>query len=185
LNFVSFHFLKDRKEDVPHQSIASLFFGSKPERTRLAKYCLKDTLLPIQILVKLSMMVCRCLSVPVLCDSVLSALCSLLCALCEGLCLCFCGSLTPTSSLLSPLPLFPSSSSFFQVNLIEMGRVTGVLLNELISRGQQYKCFSQIARQTRKPISLLLFLFSHISLLLFSLLCLFSVLLLFFFLFLL
>jgi len=34
--------------------------------------------------------------------------------------------------------------------LVEMARVTGVLLNHLLSRGQQYKVFSQIARAARK-----------------------------------
>ena len=35
------------------------------------------------------------------------------------------------------------------VNLVEMARATGVLLTDLLTRGQQYKVFSQICRATR------------------------------------
>ncbi len=91
LNFVSYYFLKDRKEEISYHSIAALFDGNDiSERTRLARYCLKDTVLPLKLIVKL--------------DSI--------------------------------------------VNLVEMARVTGVSINYLITRAQQYKAFSQIVRYT-------------------------------------
>lgn len=49
LNSVSEHFLGDRKADVHHTMIAVLWARSDSDRLRLARYCLKDTLLPMQI----------------------------------------------------------------------------------------------------------------------------------------
>jgi DNA polymerase delta subunit 1 len=92
LNAVAFHFLKDRKEDVPYFCIRPLFYGTNDERSKLAQYCVKDTLLPLQLLDRLMIV----------------------------------------------------------VNLTEMARVTGVLINALVTRGQQYKVFSQICKAARQ-----------------------------------
>lgn len=53
LNNVSFHFLGEQKEDVHHSIIADLQNGDEFTRRRLAQYCLKDALLPLQLLNKL------------------------------------------------------------------------------------------------------------------------------------
>lgn len=53
LNAVSYHFLKDQKEDVHHSVITDLFKGNEQTRRRLAVYCLKDALLPIKLIDKL------------------------------------------------------------------------------------------------------------------------------------
>lgn len=42
LNNVSYHFLKEQKEDVHHTQIAGLQSGDAETRKRLAVYCLKD-----------------------------------------------------------------------------------------------------------------------------------------------
>lgn len=52
LNAVSAEFLGDRKDDVHHSRIAELFGKDDVTRNRLARYCLKDTLLPIQLIAK-------------------------------------------------------------------------------------------------------------------------------------
>ncbi|XP_033928295.1 DNA polymerase delta catalytic subunit [Melopsittacus undulatus] len=49
LNAVSFHFLQEQKEDVPHGIITDLQRGSAQSRRRLALYCLKDTILPLRL----------------------------------------------------------------------------------------------------------------------------------------
>ena len=46
LNYVSEHFLKQRKEDVHHSMIGRLMAGSDRDRLRLTSYCVKDTALP-------------------------------------------------------------------------------------------------------------------------------------------
>jgi DNA polymerase delta subunit 1 len=48
LNAVSYHFLKEQKEDVHHSIISDLQEGDDNDRRRLAVYCLKDALLPIR-----------------------------------------------------------------------------------------------------------------------------------------
>lgn len=51
------HFLKDTKEDVPYSSIAKLFQAGPAERATLARYCLKDTTLPMRLLTQLCIVV--------------------------------------------------------------------------------------------------------------------------------
>ena len=50
-------FLGQQKEDVHHSIIADLQNGSDADRHRLAVYCLKDSLLPIRLMAKLSVLV--------------------------------------------------------------------------------------------------------------------------------
>ena len=52
LNSLSAKFLNDRKDDVHHSKIAGLYDGDATTRERLARYCLKDCLLPIQLIAK-------------------------------------------------------------------------------------------------------------------------------------
>lgn len=53
LNAVAAHFLGDQKEDVHHSIIADLQNGNADTRARLARYCIKDALLPQRLLDKL------------------------------------------------------------------------------------------------------------------------------------
>ena len=53
LNFVSYHFLKEQKEDVPHSIISELQAQDEYSRRRLAIYCVKDAYLPLRLLDKL------------------------------------------------------------------------------------------------------------------------------------
>lgn len=53
LNAVSFHFLKEKKEDVHHSLITELHKDSSFTRRRLAIYCAKDAYLPVKLLNKL------------------------------------------------------------------------------------------------------------------------------------
>ncbi|KAK1443519.1 DNA polymerase catalytic subunit [Babesia gibsoni] len=53
LNYVSFEFLKQQKEDVHHSSMSKLQNGSNADRRRIASYCLKDAVLPLQLIDKL------------------------------------------------------------------------------------------------------------------------------------
>jgi len=53
LNSVSYHFLKEQKEDVQHSIITDLQSGTDQTRRRLAVYCMKDAILPIRLLDKL------------------------------------------------------------------------------------------------------------------------------------
>ncbi|KAM8794769.1 DNA polymerase delta catalytic subunit [Eudromia elegans] len=53
LNAVSFHFLQEQKEDVPHGIITELQNGTAQTRRRLAVYCLKDAFLPLRLLERL------------------------------------------------------------------------------------------------------------------------------------
>eukprot|EP00808_Paulinella_micropora_P029317 g78653.t1 len=57
LNAVSAEFLNQQKEDVHHSIISDLQMGSDETRRRLASYCLKDALLPLQLLDKLMMII--------------------------------------------------------------------------------------------------------------------------------
>ncbi|XP_061199933.1 DNA polymerase delta catalytic subunit-like, partial [Neopsephotus bourkii] len=57
LNAVSAHFLQEQKEDVPHGIISDLHRGSAQSRRRLALYCLKDSVLPLRLLQRLSVLV--------------------------------------------------------------------------------------------------------------------------------
>lgn len=57
LNAVSATFLGDQKEDVHHSIIATLQGGDAETRCRLARYCLKDALLPVRLLVRLRVVV--------------------------------------------------------------------------------------------------------------------------------
>ncbi|MBX9637227.1 MAG: hypothetical protein K2Q45_06720 [Nitrosomonas sp.] len=53
LNFISKKVLNDQKLDVDHTQIPTLYEGTDEDRTRLAHYCLQDTLLPLRLLEKL------------------------------------------------------------------------------------------------------------------------------------
>lgn len=53
LNSVSEHFLNEKKEDVHHSIITDLQNGDQFTRQRLARYCLKDALLPLRLMDKL------------------------------------------------------------------------------------------------------------------------------------
>ena len=53
LNNVSFHFLKEQKEDVHHTMIYGLWNTDELTRKRLGLYCLKDALLPWKLCEKL------------------------------------------------------------------------------------------------------------------------------------
>ena len=53
LNNVSYHFLRQQKEDVHYSEIAKLHRGSMDQRKRLAIYCLKDAELPLNLMEKL------------------------------------------------------------------------------------------------------------------------------------
>jgi DNA polymerase delta subunit 1 len=57
LNAVCAEYLGQQKEDVHHSIIADLQNGSDEDRHRLAVYCLKDALLPIRLMEKLSVIV--------------------------------------------------------------------------------------------------------------------------------
>lgn len=57
LNSVCSEFLGQQKEDVHHSIISDLQNGSDADRHRLAMYCLKDALLPLRLLEKLSVLV--------------------------------------------------------------------------------------------------------------------------------
>ena len=56
LNSVSAEFLGDQKEDVHHAMISVLQEGNEDSRRRLAVYCIKDALLPQQLMDKLMYM---------------------------------------------------------------------------------------------------------------------------------
>ena len=56
LNAVSAHFLDDQKEDVGHEQIRTLHTSGPDDRRRLARYCLKDALLPLRLCDKLLML---------------------------------------------------------------------------------------------------------------------------------
>jgi len=60
LNSVSAEFLGQQKEDVHHSIISDLQNGTDADRHRLAVYCLKDSLLPIKLMEKLSVLVSLC-----------------------------------------------------------------------------------------------------------------------------
>ncbi len=53
LNYISHLVVGDQKVDVDYTQIPTLYEGDDEDRTRLAWYCLKDALLPLQILEKL------------------------------------------------------------------------------------------------------------------------------------
>ena len=53
LNSVSYQFLKEQKEDVPHSIISELQEQDEFTRRRLAIYCVKDAYLPLRLLDKL------------------------------------------------------------------------------------------------------------------------------------
>lgn len=57
LNAVASNILDERKEDVPYGAITSLWKGTAATRSRLAKYCLKDALLPLRIIEKQMLLV--------------------------------------------------------------------------------------------------------------------------------
>ncbi|RHY53570.1 hypothetical protein DYB34_005776 [Aphanomyces astaci] len=57
LNSVCATFLGQQKEDVPHGIISDLQRGTADDRHRLAVYCLKDAVLPLTLLQKLSYLV--------------------------------------------------------------------------------------------------------------------------------
>lgn len=53
LNNVSYHFLKEQKEDVHHSIITKLHESNPDTRKRIAVYCLKDAILPLRLMDKL------------------------------------------------------------------------------------------------------------------------------------
>jgi DNA polymerase delta subunit 1 len=57
LNSVCSEYLGQQKEDVHHSIISDLQNGSDADRHRLAMYCLKDALLPLRLMEKLSVLV--------------------------------------------------------------------------------------------------------------------------------
>lgn len=57
LNAVCAHFLSSQKDDVHFSIITELQNGTDETRRRLAAYCLKDTLLPLQLIEKLMLIV--------------------------------------------------------------------------------------------------------------------------------
>lgn len=57
LNYVSFEFLKELKDDVHYSIMKSLHYGTNEERRRLANYCLKDSLLPLKLIDKLLLLI--------------------------------------------------------------------------------------------------------------------------------
>lgn len=55
LNFVSEHFLKDKKIDMPIKELFSRYKrGTVEDMTEIGKYCVKDTELPLQLMQKLN-----------------------------------------------------------------------------------------------------------------------------------
>lgn len=57
LNSVSYHFLKEQKEDVSHSSMNTLQNGTRETRRRIASYCLRDTYLPMRLFDKLNILI--------------------------------------------------------------------------------------------------------------------------------
>ena len=57
LNNVSSEFLGQHKEDVKYNQIKDLFHGDEVTRQRIASYCVKDALLPQQLLDKLNVII--------------------------------------------------------------------------------------------------------------------------------
>ena len=53
LNDVAAHFLKSNKDDVSYKEIGPLQRGTDADRARLAKYCLQDTVLAMDLIGKL------------------------------------------------------------------------------------------------------------------------------------
>ncbi|BAM39390.1 DNA polymerase delta catalytic subunit [Theileria orientalis strain Shintoku] len=53
LNYVSFEFLGQQKEDVHYSTISKLQQGTSSDRRRIASYCLKDAILPLLLINKL------------------------------------------------------------------------------------------------------------------------------------
>ncbi|KAI5170722.1 DNA polymerase delta subunit 1 [Nematocida sp. LUAm3] len=60
LNNVANAFLGEMKEDVHYSEIPKLFKGSKETRKRLGTYCMKDALLPLQIIFKKNLLINYC-----------------------------------------------------------------------------------------------------------------------------
>lgn len=58
LNAVSEHFLNDRKEDMKYGDIAVFHNGTAAQRACIASYCVKDTVLPLQLMAKLNTVIC-------------------------------------------------------------------------------------------------------------------------------
>ncbi|KAF7701628.1 DNA polymerase delta catalytic subunit [Cucumispora dikerogammari] len=57
LNAVSSHFLKAQKLDIDHNMVFDMMVKNPTSRTRVAKYCLQDTVLPLRIFNKLSVLI--------------------------------------------------------------------------------------------------------------------------------
>jgi DNA polymerase delta subunit 1 len=49
LNAISEHFIGDRKNDLGYNEIGPLFRGSSSDRAEIARYCIKDAILPLAI----------------------------------------------------------------------------------------------------------------------------------------
>lgn len=58
LNAVAEHFLGDRKEDMRYADIARFHAGTEEQRALIASYCVKDTVLPLQLMAKFNTVVC-------------------------------------------------------------------------------------------------------------------------------
>lgn len=52
LNFVSSTFLDEMKDDIDHKQISPLHNGSDEDRSKLARYCMKDSILPVKCALK-------------------------------------------------------------------------------------------------------------------------------------
>ncbi|KAI4291937.1 DNA polymerase delta subunit 1 [Pancytospora philotis] len=57
LNAVSYHFLREQKEDVSYLSMYDLQNGTRETRRRIASYCLHDTHLPMRLFDKLNILI--------------------------------------------------------------------------------------------------------------------------------
>ena len=56
LDDVGYHFLKEKKHDVHPREIFALFKKTDLDRGTVAKYCIQDTILPLKLLLKLSIL---------------------------------------------------------------------------------------------------------------------------------
>ena len=69
MNFVSFHFLQEYKEEISYKMIRELQDKDEYSRRRLAIYCVKNAHLPIRLLTKLQVVynmieTCRVCGIP-------------------------------------------------------------------------------------------------------------------------
>jgi DNA polymerase elongation subunit (family B) len=146
LNHVSEHFLKDRKEDVPPKHIAQLFFGDATQVQRLAKVCShSDGNKILSSIMSSLFFACFFHAFTIIKRAVF---CFDFCSWTLSHFLSFHFVQYCVKDTLLPLRLMRHLSTL--INQIEMSRVTGVPLTALMTKGQQYKVFSQICRHTCK-----------------------------------